>query len=108
MTAQPVPLPDMAPNVSESLSAPARRITMRVGDRVSIQRDETLYPSKGTWPQLRCRTGTIVEINTDRKRPHLTEYGVVFGAVRERPDRNGKPEGGMPTWFKIYELRPCP
>jgi ribosomal protein L21E len=36
---------------------------LNVGDRVKIQRDETRYPSKGTWPQFRGKTGTVVEIN---------------------------------------------
>lgn len=50
---------------------------MNVGDRVRIERDETRHPSRGTWPWFRGKTGTVVEINRDRKRPHLTEYGVV-------------------------------
>ena len=75
-----------------------------VGDRVRIERNETLYPSKGTWPQFRGRTGTIVEINVDRKRPHLTEYGVVFGKVR-RPNKDRSIAAGHDTvWFKDYEL----
>jgi hypothetical protein len=77
-----------------------------VGDRVRIQRDETRYPSKGTWPQFRGRIGTVVEINRDRKRPHLTEYGVVFGKVRN-PNKDGSiAMGSHTTWFKLYELRP--
>ncbi len=60
---------------------------VNVGDRVRIERDETRYPSKGTWPRFRGRVGTVVEINADRQRPHLTEYGVAFGKVWPRPDR---------------------
>ena len=74
----------------------------RIGDRVRIERDETVYPSKGTWPQFRGKTGTIVMINRDRERPHLTEYGVVFGAVRQRG--NGTTTGYAPTWFKRHEM----
>lgn len=70
---------------------------MNVGDRARIERDETRYPSRGTWPWFRGKTGTVVEINRDRKRPHLTEYGVVFGAGRALY-RHGV------TWFKPYEL----
>ena len=44
---------------------------MNVGDRVRIQRDETRYPSKGTWPHFRDKTGTVVEFN-------LGEVGVCF------------------------------
>lgn len=79
----------------------------RVGDRVRIERDETVYPSKGTWPQFRGRVGTVVEINRDRKRPHLTEWGVVFGKVTARTDGRGafSWSGHEPiTWFKVYEL----
>jgi hypothetical protein len=76
-----------------------------VGDRVRIERDESRYPSKGTWPQFRGRTGTIVEINVDRKRPHLTEYGVVFGKVSARTDGRGAfNHQDIVTWFKDYEM----
>jgi hypothetical protein len=76
---------------------------MNVGDRVRIERDETLYPSKGTWPQFRGRIGTVVDVNADRKHPHLTEYGVVFGPTRRRPD--GSLHGDdVVTWFKSHEM----
>ena len=64
----------------------------RVGDRVRIERDEAMHPSRGTWRQWRGRTGTVVAINTDR-RPVATEYGVTFG-TRERAD----------AWFLRHEL----
>jgi len=64
-----------------------------VGDRVRVERDETRYPCRGTWPQFRGRTGTVVEVNADRQRPHLTEYGVSF----TKRDRAW-------AWFKVYEL----
>ena len=71
----------------------------KVGDRVVIQRDETKYDSKGTWPRWRGKTGTIVEVNRDRKRPHLTEWGVSFRSTRQRP--NGSIHGDdVVTWFK--------
>jgi hypothetical protein len=78
-----------------------------VGDRVRIERDETRYPSKGTWPRFRGRIGTVVEINVDRKRAHLTEYGVVFGAVRHLPDGSIRPANGrdVATFFKRHEMR---
>jgi hypothetical protein len=78
---------------------------LNVGDRVRIERDEKRHPAKGTWPQFRGRTGTIVEINTDRKRPHLTEYGVEFGRLRSKPTTFGSISNGHPLWFKAYELR---
>jgi hypothetical protein len=76
---------------------------VNVGDRVRMERDETRYPSRGTWPQFRGRTGTVIEVNTDRRRPRLTEYGVVFGATRSRPD--GSLAGSGTTWFKAYEMQ---
>lgn len=82
-------------------------MTPTVGTRVRIERDETSYPSKGTWPQFRGRTGTVVEINEDRKRPHLTEYGVIFGKAKERPNRPGTfawSGDESQTWFKAHEI----
>ena len=77
----------------------------RVGDHVRIERDETRYRPKGTWPRFRGRVGTVVEINRDRRRPDRTEYGVVFTKTRPRPDRPGQlAHGGVVTWFKGYEL----
>ena len=87
-------------------SAPTGGRAPRVGDRVRIERDEQCYPSKGTWPQFRGRVGTVVEVNADRKRPHLTEYGVVFGKTRN-PNKDGSIAAGAgTTWFKVYELVP--
>ena len=64
---------------------------MRVGDHVRVQRDERLYPSKGTWPQFRGKTGTIIEIN--RSGMGATEYGVGFAKSARTS-----------AWFKAYEL----
>lgn len=81
----------------------------KVGDVVRVERDESRYPSRGTWPQFRGRVGTVVEVNRDSKRPHLTEYGVVFEQVAEREDRPGNYvySSFSVTWFKIYELTIC-
>lgn len=77
---------------------------MKIGTQIRVERDEALYPSKGTWPRFRGRVGTIVEINRDRKHPHLTEYGVTFGKMR-KPDRFGSVSAGAATvWFKLREL----
>lgn len=77
---------------------------MKVGTRVRVERDEAKYPSNGTWPQFRGRIGTIVDINHDRRYPHLTEYGITFGKVR-KPDRFGSVSAGASTvWFKLHEL----
>ena len=74
---------------------------MNVGDRVRIERDEACHPSKGTWPQFRGKTGTVVEVN-------LGEYGVVFGKVWPRADRPGVLRWGgddVITWFQPHEIR---
>ena len=87
---------------------------MKVGDTVVIERDETLYPPKGTWPEYRGRKGRIATVNRGRtmmvvgrpkgmskKQPAfsrevkiLTEYGVSF----TRSDH-------VDAWFQAYELR---
>ena len=67
---------------------------LRVGSRVRVERDETLYPSRGTWPQFRGKTGTVVEVNRAGRGP--TEYGVGFGKATRAS-----------AWFKAYELRLC-
>jgi hypothetical protein len=74
---------------------------MNVGDRARIERDETRYRSKGTWPQFRGRTGTVVQTS-------LGEYGVVFGKATPRTDGRGAFQfEGTVTWFQPHELRPC-
>lgn len=63
-----------------------------------VERDEKLYPSKGTWPRFRGKYGTVVETNDG-------ELGVVFGKVRAVSSR-GSLIGNEPvTWFQNYELR---
>ena len=60
----------------------------------------------GDAPPDRLPHKTIVEINADRKRQHLTEYGVVFGKTRSKPTSFGSISNGHPVWFKEYELKP--
>jgi hypothetical protein len=80
---------------------------------VVIERDEEKYPSKGTWPQFRGKRGHVVEVNEDRKRPWLTEYGVVFGDLpkpqysdgRDKPSYTYGTYNKAVVWFKDYELR---
>ena len=62
-----------------------------------VERDETIYPSKGTWPKFRGKTGTIVEVN-------LGEYGVVFTKVR-KPRSNGSIAMAEAVWFQPHEVR---
>jgi hypothetical protein len=75
----------------------------KVGDRVRVERDETRYPSKGTWPRFRGKTGTVVEVNNGPGGP--TEYGVVFRTAPAGPWRKWW-SGGEATWFKLHELTP--
>jgi hypothetical protein len=81
------------------MTSPTARLFV-VGDRVRIERDEARYPSKGTWPRFRGRTGTVVEINGD-------EHGVVFGAVRRLPGGSVRAADGreVTTWFGLHEIR---
>lgn len=77
------------PLVGISERSTRRRID--VGDPVRVERDETRYPSRGTWPQFRGRSGTVVEVN--RAGRGATEYGITF-TKKPRTD----------AWFKRHEL----
>lgn len=86
----------------------------KAGDKVRIQRDETLYPPKGTWGQFRNKTGRVVSINRGRttqvvgRPPGMskqepaflrevkieTEYGVSFTKSSD-----------IGAWFRAYELK---
>ena len=74
-------------------------MNIEVGSRVRIERDETEYPSKGTWPRFRGRTGTVVEIN-------LGEYGVCFSSVTPRTDGRGRfrYDSLDVAWFQPHEI----
>jgi ribosomal protein L21E len=62
------------------------------GDRVRIERDEALYPSRGSWPQFRGKVGTVVTINREDR-----EWGVKFTASHDEPIH----------WFRPREMRPA-
>ncbi len=68
--------------------------TFTVGDRVTVKRDETRHPAKGTWKQFGGLTGTVEKVNADTQHPHLTEYGMTL-------------KGHGLTWFKPWELVPA-
>jgi hypothetical protein len=72
-----------------------------VGDRVLIERDETLYPSRGSWPRYRGKVGTVVQVNS-----RDDEIGVVLGApVKVRTDRPTMAYGDRTVvWFRPHEL----
>lgn len=69
------------------------------GSLVRIERDEARYPSRGTWPQLRGKAGTVVEHN-------LGEVGVSFGSVKPRTDGRGRFRWNSEDvyWFQPYEV----
>jgi hypothetical protein len=67
----------------------------RVGDRVVVERDERVYPSRGTWPRFRGREGVVVALN----RPD-GEIGVSWETGR-RPVRDRRAD----SWFRPWELR---
>lgn len=74
-----------------------------VGDAVRTQRDETLFPSRGTWPRYRNRPGFVVQLNHE-----AGEYGVVLTVTRP-PWRNGRVgelsyDSDMVSWFREDEL----
>ncbi len=102
MSAYPNPGKKVAQNRAQSLPA------VRGGDRVRIERDETRYPPRGTWPSFRGRTGTVVEINRDRTRADLTEFGVALGKVAPRQDGRGRYhyDTASVVWFKRHEIVP--
>ena len=64
---------------------------------------------QGAWPQFLGRTGTIIEVNLDRKRPRLTEFGVSFGEVTKALDGHRREfnwDAVDVAWFKAYEMAP--
>jgi hypothetical protein len=75
---------------------------MNIGDKVKIERDEKLYPSKGTWPRFRGKTGTIVEISQG-------EYGVCFSKVTQAPAHHNRVLDWIAkdvAWFLPHEIVP--
>jgi hypothetical protein len=74
-------------------------MNITIGTRVRIERDEQLYPNKGTWGRFRGKTGTVVEIN-------LGEYGVCFGKVTPRKSRPGSFDwkSADVAWFQPHEV----
>lgn len=61
---------------------------MRIGTKVVVQRDETKYPSKGSWPRFRGKRGVVTGTSHG-------EIGVSFSN-----------DAGAPAdaWFQRYEL----
>lgn len=78
----------------------------KVGDAVRVERDEDLYPSRGTWPRYRNRPGFVVQLNHD-----ADEIGVVLTLTRPRWRTDPGHEGDLAydsdqvSWFRPYELR---
>lgn len=76
----------------------------KVGDAVRVERDEALYPSRGTWPRYRSRPGFVVMVSEIDD-----EYGVVLTTTRPpwRQDGSGtlSYDSDMVSWFRPHELR---
>jgi hypothetical protein len=64
---------------------------------VRVERDETKYPSRGSWPRYRGRVGTIVQLNR-----RDGEIGVAFSKPRRRAD--GSLLADAISWFLPHEL----
>ncbi|BBC43875.1 hypothetical protein [Mycobacterium phage GS4E] len=63
---------------------------MRKGTKVVIERDETKYPTRGTWRWFRGKTGVVTAVITG---VGATEYGVSFSKDLHSD-----------AYFKRYEL----
>uniref|UniRef100_A0AAU8GS41 Uncharacterized protein n=1 Tax=Mycobacterium phage BabyBack TaxID=3158877 RepID=A0AAU8GS41_9CAUD len=63
---------------------------MRKGTKVTVERDETKYPARGTWRWFRGKTGTVTAVV---RGVGLTEYGVSFSK-----------DTHTDAYFKAYEL----
>ena len=69
---------------------------------VRAKRDETVWPSKGCWPEYKGRNGTVVSVNRARTVKHRdgktvkieAEYGVSFTK-----------SAAVDAWFRTHELR---
>jgi len=68
---------------------------VRVGDRVRIERDETRWRSRGSWPRYRGRVGTVVRINRA-----AGEIGVSW---RRRPEDAVAGRTDADSWFLRHE-----
>jgi hypothetical protein len=81
----------------------------KVGDAVRVERDETLYPSRGTWPRYRNRPGFVVMVNREGGPSGEPEYGVILTTTRPpwRQDAPGQLsyDSGLVNWFRPHELR---
>ncbi len=74
---------------TSAVVVPIRRLA--VNTRVRVERDETRYPSRGSWSQFRGKTGAIIEVNSAGG--GATEFGVGFGKTKR-----------VDAWFLAHEL----
>lgn len=76
--------------MNKAITTKARKragLGLVVGDRVKIERDEKRWPSRGTWPRYRGKTGTVSALNPE------------FGEVAVKLDG-----GSRSTWFLHFEV----
>ncbi|QFG04628.1 hypothetical protein PBI_KEZIACHARLES14_52 [Mycobacterium phage Keziacharles14] len=63
---------------------------MKVGTRVTVERDEKKYPPRGTWRRFAGKTGVVTAVV---RGGGPVEYGVSFSR-----------SGDTDAYFKAYEL----
>lgn len=82
-------------------------MSLRVGDRVRIERDEKIWPPKGTWKRYAGKPGVVVSVVQHDHAEGGTEVGVAVGvtSLPRRPDGRGLMVGDHPVaWFLPHEL----
>ena len=85
-------------------------MTLNVGDHIRVQRDEKLFPSRGTWPKYRGKTGYVCIVSEGGGRGDDPEYGVVLTIHRPpwRKEHDREHELSYDSeallWFAPYEL----
>jgi hypothetical protein len=72
--------------------------SFKVGERVRVERDESRWPSRGSWPKYRGRVGTVVRLNR-----RDGEIGVSFS--NRGPNATGV--ASTDSWFLPRELVPA-
>lgn len=85
-------------------------MTFSVGDAVRINRDETLFPSKGTWKNFAGKAGFVVMVSDGAGPFDTNEFGVVVTTTRPpwRKDAGHTNEVNYDSeavrWFLEHEL----
>jgi hypothetical protein len=67
----------------------------KAGDVVTIERNETRWPSRGSWPRYRGRTAMVVSVNQG-----AGEVGVTFTRIGATDPASCTAD----SWFRPHEL----